>query len=65
MIKDCLRHCGSRENEATNSVLRTEEGFAEEVISESNFKDKQDFGKLNGGQAFQVEGRTGTQVSLA
>lgn len=45
MIKDCLRHYGSREKEARNTVLRTEETFVEEVIFESNFKDEQDFGK--------------------
>ena len=42
MIKDCLRNKGSRENKATNSVLRTEQDFAEDMISESNFKDTQD-----------------------
>ena len=41
-IKDCLRNKGSRENKATNSVLRTEQDFAEDMISESNFKDTQD-----------------------
>lgn len=45
MVKDCFRHYGNRQNEATNSVLRTEEASGEGVIFESDFEDEQDFGR--------------------
>ena len=44
MRKDCLRHWGSREKDATNCILRTHEAFTK-VIFKSKFKDEQDFGK--------------------
>lgn len=45
MIKNCLRHWGSREKDATNCILRTGEASVEEVIFKSKFKHEQDFGK--------------------